>query len=87
MYLESGQTYALGALPRLLWVKNKMPEVYEKVATVGMFNDWLIYKMTGVLEVEPSNGSTTGIFDLQKQMCIRDRLVMALKLSGKPLMP
>ena len=67
VYLESGQTYALGALPRILWVKNKMPEVYEKVATVGMFNDWLIYKMTGVLEVEPSNGSTTGIFDLQKR--------------------
>lgn len=67
IYLESGQTYALGALPRILWVKNKMPEVYEKVAKVGMFNDWLIYKLTGVLEVEPSNGSTTGIFDLQKR--------------------
>ncbi len=67
IYLESGQTYALGALPRILWVKNKMPEVYEKIATVGMFNDWLIYKMTGKLAVEPSNGSTTGIFDLQKR--------------------
>lgn len=67
LYLESGQTYALGALPRLLWIKNKMPEVYEKAAAVGMFNDWLIYKMTGILAVEPSNGSTTGIFDLQKR--------------------
>lgn len=67
IYLESGQTYALGALPRILWVKNKMPEVYEKVATIGMFNDWLIYKMIGKLAVEPSNGSTTGIFDLQKR--------------------
>lgn len=67
IYLESGQTYALGALPRLLWVKNKMPEVYEKVANIGMFNDWLIYKMTGKLAVEPSNGSTTGIFDIQKR--------------------
>jgi len=67
IYLESGQTFALGALPRILWVKNKMPEVYKKVAKLGMFNDWLIYKMTGVLEVEPSNGSTTGIFDLQKR--------------------
>ena len=65
LYLESGQTYALGALPRLLWVKNKMPEVYEKAATLGMFNDWLIYKLTGELAVEPSNGSTTGIMDLQ----------------------
>lgn len=67
IYLESGQTYALGALPRILWVKNKMPELYARTAAVGMFNDWLIYKMTGVLKVEPSNGSTTGIFDLQKR--------------------
>lgn len=67
IYLKSGQTYALGALPRILWVKNKMPDIYEKTATVGMFNDWLIFKMTGVLEVEPSNGSTTGIFDLQER--------------------
>lgn len=67
VYLESGQTFALCALPRILWVKNKLPDVYDKVATVGMFNDWLIYKMTGTLAVEPSNGSTTGIMDLKKR--------------------
>lgn len=65
IYRESGQTYALGALPRLFWVKNKMPEVYEKTALCTMFNDWLIYKMTGVFSSEPSNACTTGIFDLQ----------------------
>lgn len=64
IYRVSGQTYALGALPRILWVKNKMPEIYEKTAYVGMFNDWLILKLTGVMSIEPSNGSTTGIFDL-----------------------
>ena len=42
VYARSGQTYALGALPRLLWVKNNLPEVYEKAAALGMFNDWLI---------------------------------------------
>lgn len=67
LYLESGQSYALDALPRLLWVKNKMPEIYEKTASLGMFNDWLIYRMTGVLAIEPSNGSTTGLFDLQSR--------------------
>jgi autoinducer 2 (AI-2) kinase len=30
-----------------------------------MFNDWLIYRLSGVLAVEPSNGSTTGLFDLK----------------------
>ena len=59
LYQQSGQSYALNAIPRILWVKDKMPEIYEKTAVVGMFNDWLIYKLTGVLAVEPSNGSTT----------------------------
>ena len=65
LYAQSGQSYALNAIPRILWVKNKMPEIYEKTAAVGMFNDWLIYKLTGVLAVEPSNGSTTGIYDIK----------------------
>ncbi len=67
IYLRSGQTYALGALPRLLWVKDKMPGIYEKTAAVGMFNDWLIRKLTGKEAIEPSNGSTTGIFDLKSR--------------------
>ncbi|MCL2250341.1 MAG: autoinducer-2 kinase [Treponema sp.] len=65
IYLKSGQTFALGALPRLLWVKNKLPSVYEKTKRIGMINDWIIFKLTGTLSVEPSNGSTTGLFDLK----------------------
>jgi autoinducer 2 (AI-2) kinase len=30
-----------------------------------MINDWLIYRLSGALAVEPSNGSTTGLFDLK----------------------
>lgn len=64
LYAKSGQTFALNALPRILWVKNKQPEIYKKIKYVGMFNDWLILKLTGKLAVDPSNGSTSGLFDL-----------------------
>ena len=67
IYKISGQTFALGALPRVLWVKNNMPEIYEKTKTLTMFNDWLIYKLSGILSSEPSNGCTTGIFDIKKR--------------------
>ena len=67
LYEESGQSYALDAIPRLLWVKNKLPEIYEKTAQLGMFNDWLCYKLTGILAVEPSNGSTSGLFNLKSR--------------------
>lgn len=67
IYAVSGQTFALDALPRILWVKNKMPQIYEKTKYVTMFNDWLIYKLTGILSSEPSNSCTTGIFDLKSR--------------------
>ena len=67
-YAESGQTFALGALPRLLWLKNHRPELYEKVASVSMIGDWILAKLSGVIATDPSNGGTTGIFSLKKRV-------------------
>ena len=64
-YQESGQTFALGALPRLLWLKNNEPTRYEKVASVSMIGDWILAKLSGIIATDPSNGGTTGIFSLE----------------------
>ncbi|MFP4485601.1 MAG: FGGY family carbohydrate kinase, partial [Campylobacterales bacterium] len=66
-YKTSGQTFALGALPRILWLKNNRPLVYDKVATISMIGDWVLYKLSGVISSDPSNAGTTGIFDLKKR--------------------
>jgi autoinducer 2 (AI-2) kinase len=66
-YALSGQTFALGALPRLLWLKNHKPELYEQVASISMIGDWILYKLSGVLATDPSNGGTTGIFSLKER--------------------
>jgi len=67
-YAESGQTFALGALPRLLWLKNNEPIRYEKVASVSMIGDWILAKLSGVIATDPSNGGTTGIFSLEDRI-------------------
>jgi autoinducer-2 kinase len=67
IYKVSGQTFSLGAIPRILWVKNNLPDTYEKTKYVTMLNDWIIYRLTDVISVEPSNGCTTGIFDIKKR--------------------
>lgn len=67
IYDISGQTFALGAIPRLLWVKNNLPDIYRKAKAITMLNDWIIYRLTGVLSIEPSNASTTGILDANKR--------------------
>ena len=66
-YQESGQTFALGALPRLMWLKNNRRETYERVASISMIGDWILAKLSGVIATDPSNGGTTGIFSLSKR--------------------
>ncbi len=63
-YEISGQTFALGALPRILWLKNNHPEIYAKVARVSMIGDWVLSRLSGVIATDPSNAGTTGIFCL-----------------------
>lgn len=71
-YELSGQTFALGALPRLLWLKNNRPSVYEKVAFVSMIGDWILAKLCGTIATDPSNGGTTGIFSLSKRDWVKE---------------
>jgi len=66
-YATSGQTFALGALPRILWLKNNRPEIYEKVVSISMIGDWILAKLSGVIATDPSNGGTTGIYSLKKR--------------------
>ena len=66
-YALSGQTFALGALPRIMWLKNNKLEVYEKVSSISMIGDWILAKLSGVIATDPSNGGTTGIFSLKER--------------------
>ena len=60
-YEESGQTFALGALPRLNWVRKHHPRIYEQVRAISMLNDWVTARLTGEIVVEPTNGGTSGL--------------------------
>ena len=79
-YALSGQTFALGALPRILWLKNNRPKLYEKVASISMIGDWILAKLSGVIATDPSNGGTTGIFSLKERTWVSE---MASKVRIK----
>lgn len=74
LYDKTGESFALGALPRLLWIKNHEPKILKKATCFNMLNDWISYKLTGVLATEPSNASTSGLFNLQSKQWEFDEL-------------
>lgn len=63
-YKSSGQTFALSAAPRLLWLQNNRPSLYDKAAYFTMISDWILFKLSGELASEPSNAGTAGAFSL-----------------------
>ncbi|WP_456413054.1 autoinducer-2 kinase [Oceanithermus profundus] len=63
-YLRSGQTFALGAAPRLLWLERHEPELYERAARLAMLSDWIAVRLGAEIALDPTNGGTTGLFDL-----------------------
>jgi autoinducer 2 (AI-2) kinase len=73
-YAKSGQTFALGAMPRILWLKNNRPQIYDKVAHISMLSDWVLYKLCGVIASEPSNAGTSGIFSLKSRSWDKDMM-------------
>ncbi|MDO4698784.1 MAG: autoinducer-2 kinase [Pasteurellaceae bacterium] len=77
VYQRSGQTLALSALPRLLWLAHHQSDLYRQVKYITMISDWLGFMLSGELAVEPSNAGTTGMLNLQTRQWDTDLLEMA----------
>ena len=66
-YKKTGQTFSISDVPRILWVKNHLPGIFEQVYTFGMINDWIVQKLTGEFIAEPTNASTSGLFNIYER--------------------
>jgi len=54
----------LDAGARLWWFRLHAPQVFERVAQVCMISDWLTYRLCGVVCSEPTNASSSMLFDV-----------------------
>ena len=54
-------------LPKILWVKEFEPQVFEKLKTFVLPKDYLRYKLTGQLHMEYSDAAGTLLLDIGKK--------------------
>lgn len=65
LYERSGQTFALAAQPRLLWLARHQPETLNRATKIVMLSEWVLLRLAGVVVMEPTNGSTSGLLALR----------------------
>ncbi len=64
--LEETGNIALTGLtaPKLLWIRNNEPEIFDKIAKIMLPKDYLIYKLTNVFATDVSDVSGTLYYDV-----------------------
>lgn len=53
--------------PKILWLKKHKPEVYRKTAHILFPKDYLKYKLTGVIDIDVTDATGTGLFNTAKR--------------------
>lgn len=62
-------------LAKLLWLKNRQPEIYEKTYKFLLLEDYIIYRLTGTIVTEKVLMGTTGYYDIRSQSLYLEALV------------
>ncbi|MGB0991964.1 MAG: xylulokinase [Akkermansiaceae bacterium] len=59
---------------KILWMKQKEPQNFQKISTVLLPHDFINYWLTGVKRMEPGDASGTGLLDVRERKWCRDLL-------------
>lgn len=54
------------SLPKIMWIKNNHPEVYKKAKRILLFEDYIIYMLTGNAQIDRSLAARTMALDIRK---------------------
>ena len=65
---------------KILWFKDKKPEIYRKTHKFLLVSDYIIYKLTGKFVSDHSNLSRTMLFDIRK-LKYSDKIASELELD------
>ncbi|MDO4546631.1 MAG: FGGY-family carbohydrate kinase [Clostridia bacterium] len=64
----SGVTpHSMYSLPKLMWVKENRPQVYNKIRRVLLIEDYVVYMLTGIAQIDYSLATRTMALDINKK--------------------
>ena len=56
--------HAMYSLPKLMWVRENLPQVYARAAHIFLMEDYIIWKLTGTAQIDYSLATRTMAFDI-----------------------
>ncbi len=69
------------SLPKLLWVKENRPEIWEKVRHICLMEDYIVYLLSGNAQIDYSLATRTMAFDIHN-LCWNKEILEAVGIDG-----
>ncbi len=57
--------HSMYSLPKMMWIKNNHPEVYEKAKRILLFEDYIVYMLSGKAQIDRSLAARTMALDIR----------------------
>ena len=89
-YEKTGNSFDLALYPaaKILWLKRNMPEVYEKTYKILSTKEYLIHRMTGVIQyTDYGEAGMSGLFNLKTHEWDKELLAVSEIDEDKLLIP
>lgn len=65
MEIAGTKPHSMYSLPKLMWIKGNRPDIYEKTKRIMLFEDYIIYMLTGVAQIDRSLAARTMGLDIR----------------------
>ncbi len=66
-YKTGAKVHSMYSMPKIMWIKKNMPENYEKVRHILLMQDFVVYMLSGVAQIDYSLAARTIAFDIQNK--------------------
>ncbi len=59
--------HSMYSLPKLLWIKEKRPELFARIRRVMLMEDYIVYRLSGVRAIDYSLAARSMAFDIRQK--------------------
>ncbi len=76
IYRRGGDWVAITSPARFLWIRRHQPDIWERIAHVGMLSDWVLTRLSGAYVTDATCGSSSDLFDLAERTWSPDSIAL-----------
>ena len=73
-YLTGAKPHEMYSLPKIMWIKNNMPSGFAAARRILLIQDYIVYMLCGVAQIDYSLAARTTCFDI-KNKCWSDEIL------------